>query len=192
MKIHILSGLIIKYLSKKFNTKEVVKLIHSQQTVETYIQEIEESITRYNNLGTQSLKPLAIKYYINTIHTKNSILKLPTYNEIIEKLITNKQLQIDVFTELSESTYFSEVYKVPNNSHLMINLLILFYRTSLLTLHPELRVAEVQISSTLEEMSALMYLEGRDTEIFKATKHWIKNWKKEYFSRELANLIPKD
>lgn len=192
MKIHILSGLIIKYLSKKFNTKEVVKLIHSQQTVETYIQEIEDSIRRYNNIETQSLKPLALKYYINTIHTKKSFQKLPTYNEIIEELIINKQLQIDVFTELSESTYFHEVYQIPDNSQLMINLLILFYRTSLLILHPELRDAKVQISSTLEEMSALMYLEGRNSEIFKATKHWIKNWKKEYFSKELANLIPKD
>lgn len=192
MKIHILSGLIIKYLFNKFNTKEVVKLIHSQQTVEAYILEIEDAIKRYNNLNIQNLKPLPSKFFINTIHTKELQVELPPYDQIIEQLIINKQLQIDVFTELSKSAYFSEIYKIPENQYLLINLLILFYRTSLLNMYPELRTAQVQLSSTIEEMAALMYLEGRSTELFNATKHWIKAWKREGFSRELSDLVPRD
>jgi hypothetical protein len=74
----------------------------------------------------------------------------------------------------------------------LINLFILFYRTTLIFVHPEQKLTEVPISSALFEMAALLNIDGIVTEVYRATKHWIMNWEAEKFSKELSDAISID
>ena len=65
----------------------------------------------------------------------------------------------------------------------------LVYRCHLLTAIPFLRDNRAQISSTLEEMSALRFLLGEDNLHYHATRHWILDWEGEGFSQQLSEII---
>ena len=63
------------------------------------------------------------------------------------------------------------------------------YRTWMLTIHPEWKENNAQVASALEEMLAREALNGNVTNIFKATKHWIMDWKEEGMSQKLAERL---
>lgn len=163
----------------EFNSKEI-----SPQ-----LNEIQQAIDKYNFLVSNDDN---LRLCINAQHLLKIFDKqLPSYVDVVKKLKNrnSEQLKIDVFSELRDSSYFKEVYEIDNSQHLLINILILIYRTSLLYTYPSLRENKAQISSTIEEMAALLHLENKKTNLFQATKHWIKNWKEEEFSLELADLV---
>lgn len=92
---------------------------------------------------------------------------------------------------MRDSTYFNFIYKIQNPSHLLANLMTLVYRCHILTSHPKLRQGGAQISSTLEEMSALRYIIGLDSLHHQATRHWILDWEGEGFNELLSLAISK-
>ncbi|PIP51819.1 hypothetical protein COX59_04065 [Candidatus Beckwithbacteria bacterium CG_4_10_14_0_2_um_filter_47_25] len=67
--------------------------------------------------------------------------------------------------------------------------LVAFYRTFMLVSQPYLKDQKAQVASAIEEVLALMALEGKKTELFQAIKFWIEDWQKEGFSQELASKI---
>jgi hypothetical protein len=115
--------------------------------------------------------------------------ELPDYLETIRKLGENIGVKEKVFSHLRDSSYLDEVYKISDPEYLLTNVLILVYRTYLLLTSPELKKKNAQISSTIEEMAVLLKLEGKESLVFEATKHWILNWREEGFSQDLAKLI---
>jgi hypothetical protein len=114
---------------------------------------------------------------------------LPRYEEIMAKLQTDQDLQKQVITELTTSSYFREVYEISDPLEHLHNIMILLYRTSLLHMYPMLREKGAQISSTIEEMACVLALNGAHTHLFEATKRWIKNWKDEEFSSQLVDKL---
>ncbi len=114
---------------------------------------------------------------------------LPAFFSILEKFRQDAQLRRAVFTELRDPQLFSQVYQIPDKLHMLQNLLLLVYRTSLLHLFPQLRQQRAQISSTIEEMACALALNGTVTQLFFATQHWLKNWQEEDFSAELIDAL---
>jgi len=171
-------------------SKKVIDIFNDDVLFRKYAAELELAINKYNSIKNNGHKNLDI--LINTNHLLNIWDDvLPQYKSIIDRLEQDDDLRNKVFTELSESDYFQVIWQIPNPNYLMLNLMILFYRTSMLCLHPQLREKDAQISSTLEEMAAVIEIEGQFTELFKAIKHWIENWDEEGFSEELYMLVLK-
>ena len=102
-----------------------------------------------------------------------------------EDLLTQK-LPVALFKELNKLEFLDEK---SDDYHFAGRLLIAVYRTFILQTYPILRKKGTQVASTIEEMLAILALKGFDTHLFQATKHWIKDWKREGFSKELALRI---
>lgn len=180
-------ALVSDRLNEKVSTT-VLELLKDNQRWEKYAGEIQQAIDLFNHIrqdGHPDLKTLE-----NAAHLMSILgADLPGYTEIIAKLEDTPELSRNVFDELAESDYFQEVWEIDNPNYAMINLMILFYRTSLLNLFPVLREESAQISSALEEMAAVLYLEGQPTNLFSATRKWIENWKVEGFSKQLWDKL---
>jgi|GEM_PF-2040724 len=170
-------------LTTRLSTTQIDSLQQiPEKVIIQLVNEIEQSILIYNNLTNTSL-------YVNCQHLKNLTSKLPPYAVVLHTLTSDKKLFELVFNELSNSTYFHDVYKISDPNHLLSNIMTLIYRGYMLHTYPELRVKGAQISSVLEEMSALRYLSGNDSLHFQATRHWILDWENEGFSEHLAMAI---
>jgi hypothetical protein len=63
------------------------------------------------------------------------------------------------------------------------------YRTCLLVARPTLVEKNVQVASTIEEMLAVMALNGNKTELFEATKLWIEDYEGQGFDLSLAQAV---
>lgn len=152
-------------------------------------QELNDAITQYNQYPKQLTDKLSSSLFLNTNHLKTLLSKLPTFSTILDTLVLDQSQVNLVFTEMRDSTYFNFIYKIQNPSYLLANLMTLVYRCHLLNNNHELRKGGAQISSTLEEMSALRYLMGSDSLHHQATRHWILDWEGEGFSRVLATRL---
>jgi hypothetical protein len=79
--------------------------------------------------------------------------------------------------------------KIENPFQLLYVFQIAIYRTWILIKNARLKRRGVQIASTIEEMVAILALEGIETNIFYAVRHWIFDWEKEGFSYKLAEQL---
>lgn len=162
----------LQYLTTQLKT---CKIKYSQNTVDIFLKEHQLLIHTYN----QNF----LSEYLNINHTKKYLNSLPNYKSVLSK---SKKYQLQIFNELNNSNYFGDVWKIKNEQYLLVNFLILIYRTSLLNLNSTLRQNSVQISSTIEELAAQGVLKsGELSLIYKCTKHWIKDYKNEGFSKRL-------
>lgn len=183
---------IIDYLSGRLSGTQISDL--SKLNVEIFSQlakEIQVAIDNYNNFP-QSISHLDLSpgIFINALHTKKIwVQPLPDFVSILKAHQSDTTLTDQVFSEHRDSSYFQVIYQLDDPRHELANLMVQFYRTSLLLLYPGLRSGGVQISSTIEEMAALNYLSGSDTLLFHATKHWLIDWQGEGFSQQLSKLI---
>lgn len=109
---------------------------------------------------------------------------LPSFEEVLD-LLENDVTKQKVLTEFNNSEYLKEVWEINVKNTLYVNFLILVYRTTLLNWDVNLRKSGVQISSALEEMSALMALKGESSLVFESSKIWLQEWEKEEFSEQL-------
>lgn len=187
-----LLDLIEKYLSEKGRVKEAVHEMRGEVDWLSGVQSEIEAMIELINSYYQNEKNITISHelLVNSIHLKEMMNEiLPRFDQVINEILIDNKIQRKVFFELRDSTYFNEVYQISNSYHIIINLLILCYRTTLLFQNPLFKMNNVQISSSIEEMACVLMLEGKDTELFQATKHWIINWEEEEFSEKLASLI---
>lgn len=184
---------ISEYLKKRLSENQIESLRSIEdRAFESISSELQDSITLYNRLENEILpNPLISPDLVNSIHLKSIYNhNLPDYLEIFEKVKKDTSLQQMVFGELRDSEYFRDVYTIADSQHLLVNIMILIYRNAMLYLHPELRLGKAQISSTIEEMSALHFLQSnKSTLLFESVKHWILQWESEGFSRTLATLL---
>lgn len=168
---------------KKLESEDFSRIVH----------EIERVILLFNafpsSINGSGLDP---HDYQNALHLKSLFpYNIPRYQEIINRLAYDQSLLDAVFSELRDSDYFREVYLIDTPKHLLVNLMILLYRNSFLTIHPELRQGGAQISSTLEEMAAADFLAGNDSLLLRGTKYWLQDWLEEGFSEKLSLKITK-
>lgn len=181
-----------KELARKVDAPSLKNVIHQNpQMIPSFIKEIQQALDLYNqDRKTSDVQGFPKDLYKNAFHL-SSIWKqpLPEYENLIGILRSDKKLSDAVFSELRDSTYFKEVFTISKKDHLLHNLLILFYRTSMLALNPVLREKKAQISSTIEEMGCALALEGKKTHLFDSTRHWIQNWQEEDFSPHLIKLL---
>ena len=152
-------------------------------------QELNDATTHYNKYPKQLTDKFSSSLFLNTNHLKTLLGELPTFSTTLGTLSLDQSQTNLVFTEMRDSTYFNFIYKITNPHHLLANLMTLVYRCHMLTSHPKLRQDGAQISSTLEEMSALRYVMGSDSLHHQATRHWILDWEGEGFSRVLATRL---
>lgn len=165
----------------------------TDQTFSVLVDDLDKSIELYNSFpACLSHSPYHSDMFINATHLKSIYNQpLPSYSAVLQYLHNNPKAVDSAFSEMRDSTYFHHIYEIDNPEHLLANLLTLVYRCQLLATIPFLRENKAQISSTLEELSALRYLLGQDNLHYRATRHWILDWEGEGFSRELALAITK-
>ena len=139
--------------------------------------EVELAVDKYNQF---KFNPMLI----NAVHLKTITDTLPGALGI-KKIFDSKYL--DNFWDLmNEFSFIDEIWKP---SDMAAAVTIASYRTWMLTIHPEWKEKKAQVASALEEMLAIEALNGNVTNIFRATKHWLLDWRGEGVSQELAERI---
>lgn len=154
-------------------------LKQTPQFVNQLTEELEKAIEIFNQ---KEFSPKNI--YINALYLEKIINKLPKSSDI---KISNT-LQKNLINELENFEFINTMKPM---KQLTSALLVATYRTYLLNNQPQLRQKNAQIASTIEEMLAYMAINNNDTLLFQATKHWIKDYKVEGFSKDLAKAIKK-
>lgn len=176
----------------------ISKIKVSKKSVEKTLKNFDINPTDFSKIITDLEKCLHTfnedlydkSLYINAKHTFTIIgALLPSTQFVIDTLDRDDKVEIAVIDTLTNSDYFQEVWEITNPKYLYINIIILIYRTTLLTINKELSSKRAQISSTIEEMSLELKRKGIDNVIYDATKHWLENWEEEGFNKEIPNII---
>jgi hypothetical protein len=89
----------------------------------------------------------------------------------------------------AEIVKFGFFDKIENPFQLLYVFQIAIYRTWILIKNERLKKHGAQIASTIEEMAAILTLEGMETNIFYAVRHWIFDCEKEGFSKGLSERL---
>lgn len=179
-------SLIDQYLVTRITPNRISGLNNlDEQLFGEIAKEIDKVISAYNSFVSGDNIKYVNAGYLKKIYSSS----LPIFSSILTLLSDNPVLLASVMSEMRDSTYFHHIYMIDPSEHLLANLMTLIYRNTILIEHSELREKNAQVSSTLEEMSALLYLQGIDTHYFHAIKDWILDWEGEGFSQELASLV---
>ena len=184
-----------KGFDEKFDVQEACNWIETNPNlVEQYAQDLHQAVSLFNSLfilsGDNDLPP-EVGYCINSIHTAGHVSEngLQNYYKIINELREDSELQVRVVDNLTNNTYFTEVYQLQPISHVVANLMILFYRTAMLESNPQYKKDRVQFSSTIEEMTILRKYNGEDPLLLEAIQHWLEDWEDEGFDKRLVDLL---
>ncbi len=183
---------LIRSFEEKRNILRVVELCLDGESVQIVIESIDGCIGVFNDLkeyiGDSSLKMNDLP---NSQNLKLLRGVLPTYIEVFNTMLASNDLREDVLGELSTSSYFSDIWKIESDEDFLVNIMILFYRTTMLHVYPELREGDAQISSSIEECSVLVREKGKDNIVFGASRIWFENFEEEGFSRTLYETAKK-
>ncbi len=141
------------------------------------LSEIDLAVQKYNQFDSDPL-------FINSTYLKTITNVLPVIEDIRANF-DSKYLE-KFWVLMNKFTFIDEIWKP---SDMAAAVTIASYRTWMLTIHPEWKENNAQVASALEEMLAREALNGNVTNIFKATKHWIMDWKEEGMSQKLAERL---
>lgn len=142
--------------------------------IKLWLQELDQAIVLFNRQAKFS--PL----YINAIYLK-SVLTNPLQS--VDQVIQQTDLFRPTLEAMNNFEFFDDKWEIES---LAAACIIAFYRTFVLTTQPDLKVKKVQVASVIEEMLAMMALNGKKTELFQAIKFWLEDWENEGFSQQLA------
>jgi|GEM_PF-6941736 len=178
-----------QYLNSIIPTATVSEyfLLHPQK-INQYLLDFETAIDTYNQFRKDQNFPNH-EFYKNAIELDSVFGRdLPKYTET--------KISDSVFVELANDKYFSEVWQTRPIENLIINLLLLIYRTTILQNHKNILIDSngyrlVQISSTIEEMVFALYLQNKKLSIFPALSIWLKDWQTESFDERLSSQVLK-
>ncbi len=186
-------GAILDFLEKNLaNCKEIIKTVdkirENPEIINVLLGELNAAIYKFNRMKNESV----MKNSEQLIGILGQV-DLPEGSEVFANIANNdsknnKKKIIKLFQEMQKFRFID----VPASEEKMMGrILLALYRTFLLQKTPSLREKGAQIASSLEEMLAILALKGFDTHLFRATRHWIADWQREGFSKELADKISK-
>ena len=178
-----------RYFSHILPTTEIAKyLLDNPSKYNQFVLDFEVAIATYNDFRHNSNFPNR-ELYINALEL-NTIYKkdLPKYSEIA--------LANSVFVEIATDKYFQEVWQIRPIENLIINLLLLIYRTTILQNNKSILIDSsghrlVQISSTIEEMVFALHIQKHYLSIYPALSIWLKDWQSEGFDKRLFDRVLK-
>lgn len=114
---------------------------------------------------------------------------LPSIDALITQILNdnNKEALIDnILKEINNFTFIETMSPIESSAG---TLLLGSYRSAILINYPYLKINNVQIASSLEEMIALIYLNGERTKLFDCVKSWYINYEEEGFTKELSEAV---
>lgn len=184
--------IILNLLEKNLGVhKEVAsavgKIRENPELLEALLGELDTAIYKFNRLKNESIIKNAEKL-IGILGQTDLPDSRVVLDDITKNSSKNKRRKADLFGEMDKFQFFEDK---TTEVKLMGRILVALYRTYMLQNQKGIREQGAQVASALEEMLALMAIEGFETHLFHAIKHWIANWKREGFSRELAEKIAK-
>lgn len=182
-----IKAILDEHLHAKVPKTIFAEMLHLPK-IKTMLQELDNAVTLYNRLRQHQNFPSYVvnARELNSIHQE----KLPLFTE----LSLSKQDIAIIGSLLATHPYFTTVWTIANPSELLCNLVLLVYRTHLLTTHADSLMVgaerRVQISSTIEEMIGLLQLESAQ-KLFTFTSFslWYRNWQEEAFSEAFYKKI---
>jgi len=183
--------IILDILQKNLGNHQRVPVImekvrQNPEILAVFLGELEAAIYKFNRLKNESLVKNADKL-MGIMGTDD----LPACAEVLKDLFLrnkSKKKQVQLFEEINKFKFLDDK---SSELYFLERILVALYRTYLLQNISGLRGKGAQIASALEEMLAVMALNGFQTHLFRATRHWITDWKTEGFSKELAQRISK-
>lgn len=183
------------YLEHLLPVDDIKSFISSHpHKVEQYVVELDKAIFGFNKFRILSKFPHK-NYYKNSAQLDRVFGRdLPKLKTVFQKLELDHSLTHSVYSNLASDKYFDEVWQIRPIEHLLPNILLLIYRTTVLTINKELLIdssgrRKVQISSVIEEMVFYYHLLGEEFEIFSAYKTWLDHWSEEGFSQQLCQAV---
>lgn len=193
--VNLLIENIDNYLEHLLPVGDIKSFINSHpHKVELYISELDKAIFSFNKFRILSKFPNK-NYYKNCSQLDRVFGRdLPKLKTVFQKLESDHSLTHTVYSNLVSDKYFNEVWQIRPIEHLLPNILLLIYRTAVLTINKELLIdsngkRKVQISSAIEEMVFYYHLLGEEFEIFSAFKTWLDHWSTEGFSQQLCQAV---
>ena len=183
-------------LSKHPTILPVVNFYNSNpRMLQQFLDELDQAIRLFHRyVQKKSTDKLPNVPCINANFLKRALRgrHLPTVRDIMEDMkpdTPKTRERIDqVLNNLNDFAFIDTMKPIDK---LAAALVVASYRTYILCTFPDLKKNQAQIASALEEMLALLALNGQKTRLFEATKHWITDYQKEGFSPKLANAIQK-
>jgi hypothetical protein len=161
------------------------------ESIDIYQVELTSAIhifSRYqnNNFPYPQIDDLCINahYLSSLLHGKT----LPPWCSI-EEQFNNNENSPDLMNVGKELNEFDFIKTIDQPGKLAAALFLGFYRTYVLVTLPFLRQKNAQVASSLEEMLAILAIEGCRTQLFYATRHWILDYQSEGFSEFLAKKV---
>ncbi len=171
-------SLVDEILGHRQHVKELISYYQTHpEKIKLWLQELDQAITLFNH--QKKLSPL----YIKAIYLKSVLAgPLPSVNQVIQQT----ELFRSTLSAMNSFAFFEDKWQLNDLASVCV---IAFYRTFMLTSQPDLKVKKAQVASAIEEMLALMALNGQPTELFNTIKFWLLDWQTERFSRRLAKKI---
>ncbi len=153
------------------------------EMMDVFLGELTAAVNRFNRIKRERITPNSDNLMV-LLGDKD----LPSPYLVFADLISGSKAKKnqDIFEEMKKFAFIKEK---SGKVEMFGRILVALYRTYILRNMKGLRDQGAQVASTLEEMLALMAIEGFETHLFHATRHWIADWKREGFSKELAFKI---
>ncbi|MBI5151652.1 MAG: hypothetical protein HZA34_03705 [Candidatus Pacebacteria bacterium] len=151
----------------------------------TLLDELQSAINLFNQYSSDhTLTPFS-PYLKNANHLSEILngKKLPSINELSSFDADSTEKILALFDK------FQFIKNMQDPVQLAIAIVPAFYRTALLAMQPYLLEQHAQVASAMEEMFGILALEGKETKIFHAVKHWIVQHKEENFDPRFAEKI---
>lgn len=191
MKFTNIANFYHKFLDDNLYARDAILLAENQsKLVDQFFAELDEAIKLFNLYSKGRLTlDFDREILINTnklITILDGKMELPVSQTTFEDLLSDKSLQKSFIREFQK---FEFLVEIGNLNKLLANIIVASYRTYMLEKYPFLKRKNAQVASALEEMFAIMALQDKKIQLFRATKHWIMDWKIEGFSKRLADKI---
>lgn len=181
-----------QHLSSVSNVEEMLHYLTSfPEIIDIYQAELTAALHLFSRYQINEFKyPQINELCINAQHLSRVLngKTLPLWCTIEEQFL-NFEDTPDLVNVGKELNQFDFIYTIDQPSKLAAALFMGFYRTYALVAIPYLRQMNAQVASSLEEMLAILAIEGCQTQLFWATHHWILEYQEEGFSELLAKKV---
>lgn len=184
-------NIIQRYFSDRPDILEVWQFIRSNPNFTAEIlKNIDEAITLFNaykheNSIDPNNIPLRSAVYLKEILQED----LPSVEMLVMLIKDQDQKVIQTMIDYIKDFGFIKTLRPMENC--AGTLLLGSYRCAMRAIYPYIKGKNGQVSSSLEEMVALMAIHGQGTKLFDAVRYWYKDYEEEGFTKELSEAVSK-